>query len=114
LIDKKFKHLTEKSQEAIHSDKKTVYLIFGDVAHSDPKGQRQDFIAFTHSIKKQRNSNFLVLVLVTDKLSAINNYIYDKILEGNLIIHQIKFYIRRDWEHKDSIAQWNKILKIIA
>jgi hypothetical protein len=48
LIDKKFKHLTEKSQEAIHSGKKTINLIFGDVTHSDPKGQRQeDFIAFT-------------------------------------------------------------------
>jgi hypothetical protein len=115
LIDDKFKYLTRKSQEAIHSDKKTMYLIFGDVTHSDPKSQRQeDFIAYTNSIKKQRNNNFIVLVLISDKLDAINNYSFDTIIEGNLIFHKIKSYPSVKWALEDSIAQWNKILKVFA
>ena len=78
-------------------------------------GQRQEnFIAFTNSIKKHRNNNFLVLVLVTNKLSAINNYIFDTIIEKNLIIHQIQFYHGSNWSHIESITQWNNILNIFA
>ena len=115
LIDEKFKLLTQKSQEAIHTDKKTLYIIYGDTTHSDPMAQRQeDFIAFTNSIKKHRNNNFLVLVLVTDSLSARNDYIFDTIIEGNLIIHQIQLYPYNLWSHKESITQWNNILNIFA
>lgn len=115
LIDEKFKLLTQKSQEAIHTDKKTLYIIYGDTVYSDPMGQRQEnYIAFTNSIKKHRNNNFLVLVLVTNNLSAVNDYIFDTIIEGNLIIHQIQFYPYNRWSHKESITQWNNILNIFA
>lgn len=113
LIEEKFKHLTRKSREAIQTDKKMVYLIYGEPVNSDPKGQLQDdYIAFTKSIKKQRNDNFLVLVLVSSLLATINHYTYDTLIEGNLIIHQIDFHRNLSWDSKESIAQWEKIFEI--
>lgn len=115
LIDGKFKHLTRKSQEAIHTEKKMVYLIYGEPVNSDPKGQRQeDYIAFTNSIKKQRNDNFIVLVLVSSLLANMNEYTYDTLIEGNLIIHQIDYYRNPSWECKESVTQWNNIFEIFA
>lgn len=112
LLEKKYEYLSQKTFQAFQSEKRTIYVGYACNLLSDPNGQRQeDFVQVLRSIKQRRDSNFLMLVLVTEIIHKINNYDLNNLIEKNLIFHQVKFYNWADRGIKDSMTQWQNIFE---
>lgn len=96
------------------NSQKCLYLAYASSWPSQAKGQTQeDFLHVIRAIKRKRNDNFLLLVLVTEEMLNYNEYEFDTLLEGNLIFHKIKLFAYEDWHISESHEQWFEILNLI-
>ena len=109
-ISDKYRYLISRTQEALKMDKKTIYVVFTTGDGSKPS----DFINLLHSIKTQRNNNFLLLVLVGKYSAPINNFPFDTIIEENLCFHEVVHYPLKEWFRKPSIDQWDRIMNVFS
>lgn len=114
MIAAKFNHLKENSKLAFKTSKRTLYVVYADKLSDLPNGLTQtDFQTLLQALKLQRNDNFLLLVLVTDRLSQLSNFNFDVLIDGNLIFHLIKEFDNPKWHTAESINQWNEVLQLL-
>lgn len=110
FISEKFDYLSKNSRKAFSGVKRTLYLGYS----LDKRREKQEeYLNLLRIIKSKRDTNFLLLILVTDNFSDNDSYEFDTILEDNLVFHKIKYYELLRWHSFDSIKQWDDILKVV-
>lgn len=113
LIESKFNHLVENSKKAVTTAKKTLYLV-NAVSYRQGSVKPEDFLYFFRSIKSKRNNNFLLLVLISEKIAKMYSFKFDTIIEGNLIFHMMNEYTYGLWNSESSNRQWKEILDLLT
>lgn len=116
LVEAKMNALVNNSKNAIMNSKKTLYVVYAGTStftgfSADGKTQ-SDFINLMNSIKLKRDDNFMILVLVTEKMAARFFYEFDVVIENSIVFHLIKEFDVHNWSSEESVSQWNKVLNI--
>lgn len=107
LIKDKFEHLTRNSQKSfINNHKTTLYLAYSPAITNE---LQLDIANFLKAIKSKRNSNFVLLVLGRGKDNELI-YEFDKLIDENLIFHNITLDHNEQWNSENTVKEWNQIL----